>query len=249
MVHYNMKITLVNHDEFVAIFTFFCYEDSMINRILIAPSLLSADFSNIREALTVIADADADWIHLDVMDGAFVPNLTFGPKFVKDLKPFTQKPLDVHLMVNHPESMIDAFAEAGAQYITFHCEAAVHVHRIIERIKEHECKAGISLVPSTPVSLLTEILPFVDLVLVMTVNPGFGGQKMIPEVLGKVRELDAYRRENGYTYLISVDGGVNIQTAPAVREAGADILISGSAFFGADDPFSVAKALRGNIEV
>ncbi|MDR3140066.1 MAG: ribulose-phosphate 3-epimerase, partial [Treponema sp.] len=196
---------------------------------IIAPSLLSADFSCFAAAVREINGSGAEWIHLDIMDGHFVPNLTFGPKVVGDLRPHSSLCFDVHLMACEPEKLIGEFARSGADYITFHTEATVHSHRLLAAIRELGKKAGISVVPSTSVSLLEELLPYTDLVLVMTVNPGFGGQALIPQCLEKVKRLAHIRELKDLSFLISVDGGINESTAPLARAAGADILVTGSA--------------------
>ncbi len=206
----------------------------MRNGYLLAPSILSANFANLSESLARIEREGGDWIHIDVMDGHFVPNLTIGAPVIKALRPLSKLPFDVHLMVDNPQVHIAPFIEAGADSITFHIEAAVHAHRLASEIRAAGLKAGISLVPSTPVSALQEILPFIDLVLVMTVNPGFGGQEMIMPCLEKVRELKKIMRENDFSYIVSVDGGVNSRTLPLVREAGTDVIVSGSAFFSGE---------------
>ncbi|MFP3043459.1 ribulose-phosphate 3-epimerase [Treponema primitia] len=212
---------------------------------IIAPSVLSADFSSMDDGVALIGSSGAEWVHLDVMDGCFVPNISFGPKMVADLRPHTSKIFDAHLMVQNPANFIDSFAQAGADYITFHLEAAVHSHRILQAIHEKGKKAGISIVPSTPVSLIEPLLPFVDLILVMTVNPGYGGQPIIPECFGKVRDLVTLREAGRGDYLISVDGGINESTAPAAREAGVDIMVVGSAFFSAADKGALVRRLKG----
>ncbi len=213
---------------------------------IFAPSLLSADFTNFGSAVRLIEKCGGEWVHLDIMDGAFVPNITFGPKLVADLRPTTDLVLDVHLMIEKPENYLTLFSDAGADYITFHYEAAVHTHRMIQKIRDMGKKAGVSIVPSTPVHILSEILPIVDLVLVMSVNPGFGGQSLIPECLEKIRLLDKIRLENSYSYLISVDGGVNRSTVKDVRDAGTDVLVSGSAFFSSDNPEEETQLFKGN---
>ncbi|MBO4507888.1 MAG: ribulose-phosphate 3-epimerase [Spirochaetaceae bacterium] len=202
-----------------------------MEKIMLAPSLLSSDFSELGAAVAQIERRGGNLVHIDVMDGSFVPNITIGQPVVASLRRHSALPFDVHLMVQHPESQIASFIEAGADIVTFHYEASVHHHRLVQQIHAAGKKAGISIVPSTPVSVLKELLPSVDVVLVMTVNPGFGGQLLIPECLKKVSELDEIRRKENYKFLISVDGGINEHTAKDAVSAGADILVSGSAFF------------------
>ena len=202
----------------------------MKTRIL-APSLLSADFSNLGAALIQIEDNNGTAVHIDVMDGSFVPEITYGHPVIRSIRPLTKLPFDVHLMVDHPENQINSFIDAGADWVTFHFEATPHSHRLIQMIHERGKKAGVAICPGTPVNSLSEIVKSADIILVMTVNPGWGGQKLIPSCVDKVRELKKLREENGYSYLISVDGGVNQDTVASVLEAGTDIVVSGSAFF------------------
>ncbi len=212
---------------------------------IIAPSLLSADFSQLVSGIELINQSGAEWIHFDVMDGSFVPPITFGAKMVKDARKHSSLIFDVHLMTEHPETRIEDFAEAGADYITFHPEAAVHAHRIVQQIHKTGKKAGISIVPSTPVSFIRELCPFADLILIMTVNPGYGGQTLIRECLDKVSLLRALREEKGYGYLLSVDGGINKDTSVSARDAGTDVMVAGTAFFSAENPKQAVKNLKG----
>lgn len=213
--------------------------------IRIAPSILSANFSCLGNEIKRVAEAGADLIHIDVMDGTFVPNITLGSPVVKCLRNATNLDFDVHLMVEHPETHVDAFAEAGADIITFHVEAARHSHRILQQIKSHGIKAGVAVNPGTSLAMIEELLPDLDMVLVMTVNPGYGGQRFIESQLEKIHMLYHTIEDMGFDCDIEVDGGINEETAKLVIEAGANVLVAGSYIYGADLVQEAIASLRG----
>lgn len=210
----------------------------------IAPSILSADFMRLGEEIKAAEVAGVDMLHVDIMDGHFVPNITIGPFVVEAMRKITKLPLDVHLMIEEPDRYIADFIKAGADYLTVHMEASVHLHRTVHWIKDSGVKAGVSLNPATPLWGLDHILPDLDLVLLMSVNPGFGGQGFIPQVLGKIKTLKDILRERGLQILIEVDGGVKYDNAREVADAGADILVMGSAFFNSENYSELTAKLR-----
>lgn len=212
----------------------------------IAPSILSADFANMGAAVSKLREWGADWVHCDVMDGNFVPNITFGPAMCKAIRPLTDLMLDVHLMVEHPSDWIAPFRDAGADILTFHVESQEkHLHRALQAVHAAGMKTGVVLNPATPICTCVHLLEECDLVLLMSVNPGFGGQSFIPETCRKIRELKAEIQSRGLSTLIEVDGGVNPETARLCIEAGADVLVAGNAVFKAPDPKAMVAALRG----
>ena len=214
--------------------------------IKIAPSILSADFVKLGEDVIAAERAGADLIHVDVMDGHFVPNITIGPLVAKSLQNVTKLPLDVHLMIEKPDQYIKDFADSGADIITVHEEASVHLHRTLQNIKECGVKAAVSLNPATPISNVELVLPYVDMVLIMSVNPGFGGQKFIPEALTKIEQLKKMINEKGLNIEIEVDGGVTVENVAEVHRAGADIVVMGSAFYNSENYEETVKAVREN---
>ena len=206
---------------------------------IVAPSILSADFLRLGEAMHMVEESEAEWVHCDIMDGHFVPNISYGIPIVKAVRPATKKVVDCHLMIEHPELYVGAFADAGADMITVHQEACTHLDRQVAQIHDLGCKAGVALNPATPVETLVDILHAVDMVLIMSVNPGFGGQKFIPRALDKVRRLRALAPD----LLIQVDGGVNAETGAKLVAAGADVLVAGSYVFGAAEPREAIHSL------
>ena len=210
---------------------------------IIAPSVLSADFLNLGRDIEMLNQSKAEWIHLDIMDGLFVPNISFGLPVVQAIRKATTKTLDVHLMIEQPERYITAFADAGADVLTLHYEASRHLHRAMQQIRDAGMKAGVVLNPHTPVELLQDLLPYLDLALLMSVNPGFGGQKFIPQILDKTVRLKKMIEKRGLEVLIEVDGGVNAETATQLFDAGADALVAGSYVFGSEDPQKTIERL------
>lgn len=206
------------------------------NSRFLSPSLLSADFSDLASAFKFIEEKGSSFVHVDVMDGHFVPQVSYGQPVISSIRKCTKLPFDVHLMIERPENSIVSYIESGADFVTFHIEATCHADRCVQLVHDAGKKAGIALCPATPLSAVEELLPFVDLVLVMSVNPGWGGQKLIPYTIEKIRKLADIQREKNFKYLISVDGGINQETLENVLEAGTDIVVSGSSFF------------RGNLE-
>lgn len=211
---------------------------------IISPSLLSADFTNLKADIEMVNKSEADWFHLDIMDGVFVPNISYGLPVVQQINKIAEKPLDVHLMIIDPDRYVEAFQKAGADYLTVHYEACTHLHRTVQNIKQHGMKAGVSLNPHTPVSVLEDIIQDLDLVLLMSVNPGFGGQSFIENTYNKVKQLKSMIAEKNANSIIEVDGGVNLETGKKLLEAGANALVAGSFVFGADDPTHTISNLK-----
>ena len=211
---------------------------------LVAPSLLAADFTRLAEEINMINDSQADWLHLDVMDGQFVPNISFGMSIIKQVSKICAKPLDVHLMIERPEQYIESFRDAGADIITIHYEACKHLHRVIHQIKNTGAKAGVALNPHTSVQLLEDVLEDLDMVLIMSVNPGFGGQKFIYNTIPKVRRLKDMITVKNVDVRIEIDGGVGLHNAESILQAGADVLVAGSSVFKADQPVEVIERLK-----
>ncbi len=211
---------------------------------IIAPSMLSADFLNLGQEIEMVNNSEADWFHLDVMDGRFVPNISYGIPVIKAMKKAAQKPLDTHLMIVEPEKYFEDFARAGADILTIHYEASTHLHRSLQAIRSLGMKAGVSLNPHTPVHLLEDILDYADLVLIMSVNPGFGGQKFIPRSLEKIRTLKQMITTRGLDTLIEVDGGVTLENAAEIITAGADVLVAGNTVFSAENPAGMIQKLK-----
>ncbi len=214
----------------------------------LSPSILSADFANLERDVKLVEQAGVDYIHVDVMDGQFVPNITLGPNVVKAIRPTTKLPLDVHLMIVEPERFIEDFAKAGADIIAVHQESTPHIHRALQMIRSFDVKAGVVINPGTPVEAIKHVLPLADLVLVMTVNPGFGGQSFIPECLDKIAELARLKKEHNYSYEIEVDGGIVPETATLCAKAGADVFVAGSYIYNAPAPHERIEKLREALE-
>ncbi len=212
--------------------------------VKIAPSILSANFIKLGEEIKAVEKAGVDLIHIDIMDGHFVPNITIGPFIVESIRETTALPLDVHLMIEEPETYLKDFIKAGADFITVHLEASVHLHRTVQWIKEAGIKAGVSLNPATPIRSLEYILSDLDMALLMSVNPGFGGQTFIPQIIGKIKKLRKLVEERGFSTLIEVDGGINLDNIKTVADAGADILVMGSAFFNSRDYKAIVKSIK-----
>jgi ribulose-phosphate 3-epimerase len=215
---------------------------------LIAPSILSADFSNLSQQIRLTEMGGADWIHCDVMDGHFVPNITIGPIIVKAARKVTKLPVDVHLMIKNPDKFLEAFAEAGADFISVHVEEVVHLNRTINRIKELGCKAGVVINPATPLNRVIDIAEYIDLLLIMTVNPGFGGQKFIPNSIRRIEEAVILRTKLKANFLIEIDGGVNNKTIIAAKNAGVDVFVAGSAIFKADNITAATAELKNLVK-
>lgn len=212
--------------------------------IIISPSILSADFANLERDVKMLNNSEADWIHVDVMDGQFVPNISFGFPVIKAIQKHAKKPLDVHLMIATPDDYIEDFKNVGADILTVHYEACTHLHRTLQRIKDAGMKTGVALNPHTPVHLLKDILQNIDLVLIMSVNPGFGGQKFIPQAVEKVKELKSIISLLNTSTQIEIDGGVNIETGKQLIQAGADALVAGSFIFGSENPIETIKKMK-----